>query len=225
MPSIDITKYEMSPYDNVLYFPNNIDVRLCPKNGMSSIKEIFRIHKGHEEFVGRTYRYRRVTDMADQFSLPFRKNSFRIAVRRDPLDRFKSACEYIMRERAEHIRSGRPHDLPDISSDIEKVISDVEAGALRNNHFYTQSWYMGHPSDYDMVVHIDELDRLICFLDEACELGLTEEQLNTRVNQSKFKLYNDGLTALQQLRVQKLYEKDYKNGWCKQQDVDKDISV
>jgi len=219
MPSIDITKYEMSPYDNVLYFPNNIDVRLCPKNGMSSLKEIFRIHKGHDDYVGRTYRYRRVTEMADQFNLPFRKNSYRIAVRRDPLDRFKSACEYIVRERADHIKLGRPHDLPHIAENIEAVLSEIEVGSLRNNHFYTQSWYMGNPRDYDMVVHIDELDRLIAFLDEACELNLTEEQLNTRKNESKFKLYNDGLTRIQQLRVKKLYEKDYKNGWCKQQDI------
>ena len=51
------TVYEMSPFDNVLYFPNNIDVRLCPKNGMSSIKEVFRIHKQHDQYVGRSYRY------------------------------------------------------------------------------------------------------------------------------------------------------------------------
>mgnify|MGYP000109039408 CR=1 FL=1 len=99
--------YEMSPFDNVLYLPNNVDIRLCPKNGMSTIKEIFRIHKGHEQYVGRSYRYSKVKEFGDQLDLPFRKGSYRIAVRRDPLDRFKSACEYIMRERAEHIRLGR----------------------------------------------------------------------------------------------------------------------
>ena len=211
------TNYEMSPFDNVLYFPNNIDVRLCPKNGMSSIKELFRLHKRHEEYVGRSYRYNRVKEDGSQFDLPFRKNSFRIAVRRDPLDRFKSACEYIMRERAEHIKQGRT-DLPEISYDIEDVIQSLEIGSLRNNHFYTQTWYMGNPGDYDMVVHIDELDKLINFIDDACELNLPSERLDIKMNQSKLKLYNDGLTRIQQLRVKKLYEKDYKNGWCKQQD-------
>ena len=67
-------------------------------------------------------------------------------------------------------------------------------------------------------VHISEVDKLVAFLDEACELNLTEKQLRTKMNVSKLKLYNDGLTRLQELRVKKLYEKDYKNGWCKQDD-------
>jgi len=211
------TVYEMSPFDNVLYFPNNIDVRLCPKNGMSSIKEVFRIHKQHDQYVGRSYRYEKVQKFSDQFDLPFRKNSFRIAVRRDPLDRFKSACEYIMRERVEHLKLGR-NDLPDISSDIEKVITDIECGDIKNNHFYTQTWYMGKPEDYDMVVHISELNKLIIFLNEACELKIPADRLDIKHNVSKLKLYNDGLTRIQELRVKKLFEKDYKNGWCKQND-------
>lgn len=209
--------YEMSPFDNVLYLPNNVDIRLCPKNGMSTIKEIFRIHKGHDQYVGRSYRYSKVKEFGDQLDLPFRKGSYRIAVRRDPLDRFKSACEYIMRERAEHIRLGR-FDLPEISSNIEDVISAIEAGSMKNNHFYTQTWYMGKPQDYDMVVHINELDKLLGFINEACELNLTPRQLDTKMNVSSLKLYNDGLTRIQQMRVKKLYEKDYKNGWCKQDD-------
>ncbi len=32
----------MWPTENVLYFKNNIDVRLCPKNGISSLK-IFKV--------------------------------------------------------------------------------------------------------------------------------------------------------------------------------------
>lgn len=214
----DTTIYEMSPYDNVLYFPNNVDVRLCPKNGMSSIKEIFRLHKGHDEYVGRSYRYKYVKDYADQFDLPFRKGSYRIAVRRDPIDRFKSACEYIMRERVTHIKNGRGNDLPEISNDLEQVIGDMEAGYMKNNHFYTQSWYMGKPEDYDMVVHISELNKLFNFINEASELGLTPEQTNVRMNESKLKLYNSGLTTVQKMRVKELYFKDFKNGWCMQED-------
>lgn len=28
----------MTPQDNVLYFPQNIDIRLCPKNGITTLK-------------------------------------------------------------------------------------------------------------------------------------------------------------------------------------------
>ena len=152
--SDDVRIYEMSPFDNVLYFPNNVDVRLCPKNGMSSIKELFRVHRKHDEYVGRSYRYDYVKREGDQLDLPFRPGSFRIAVRRDPVDRFKSACEYILQNRADHIANGRANDLPEISSQLDEVIDSIESGSVKNNHFYTQTWYMGRPDDYDMVVHI-----------------------------------------------------------------------
>lgn len=214
----DVRIYEMSPFDNVLYFPNNVDVRLCPKNGMSSIKELFRLYKKHDSYVGRSYRYDYVKREGDQLDLPFRSNSFRIAVRRDPIDRFKSACEYIMANRAEHIAQGRIHDLPEISNQLDEVISSIETGDVKNNHFYTQTWYMGRPEDYDMVVHISEIDKLITFLNEACELGFTENISKIHENKSKLKIYNDAVTSLQMKRIRKLYAKDYKNGWCKQSD-------
>jgi len=214
----DTTVYEMSPFDNVLYFPNNVDVRLCPKNAMSTLKEVFRIHKGHDQYVGRSYRYKRVKEQGDQFDLPFRKNSFRIAVRRDPVDRFKSACEYILQNRADHIKMGRGNDLPEISVELEEVISKIEEGTLKNNHFYTQSWYMGKPSDYDMVVHIDEMPRLLAFLNEACELGFDDGVTRVRQNATTMKMYNSAISPMQLKRIKTLYEKDYRNGWCKQED-------
>jgi hypothetical protein len=113
---------------------------------------------------------------------------------------------------------GRGNDLPEISNDLERVISDMEAGFMKNNHFYTQSWYMGKPEDYDMVVHISELNKLLNFINEASELGLTPQQTNVRMNESKLKLYNSGLTTVQKMRVKELYFKDFKNGWCMQED-------
>jgi len=214
----DVRTYEMSPFDNVLYFPNNVDVRLCPKNGMSTIKELFRLHRGHDAFVGRGYRYDKVKQQGDQLDLPFRKGSYRIAVRRDPVDRFKSACEYILQNRADHIQQGRIHDLPEISTELNKVISDIEVGELKNNHFYTQSWYLGNLEQYDMIVHISEMNKLLTFLNEACQLGFNENINKLRVNETKLKMYNDAIDPLQRKRIEKLYEKDYVNGWCKQED-------
>jgi hypothetical protein len=214
----DVRTYEMSPFDNVLYLPNNVDVRLCPKNGMSTIKELFRRHKGHEEFVGRSYRYGNVKEFGDQLDLPFRKGSYRIAIRRDPVDRFKSACEYILQNRAEHIRQGRTFDLPEIETELESVITRMELGTLKNNHFYTQSWYLGKPEEYDMVFNINEMGKLIAFLNESCEFGFHENIHKLKVNETKLKMYNDAIAPIQMLRIKKLYAKDYINGWCKQED-------
>jgi len=206
--------YEMSPADNVLYFPNNIDVRICPKNGMSSVKEALRRSSDSRKVQGLVDRVLSVKKHADQFDLPFRKGSYRIAIRRDPIDRFKSACEFIQSARAFYIKNGR--DLPDISLEIDRVIDDMEQGLVKNSHFYTQSWYMGHPDDYDMVYHISEIPKLLDFLQEACTIERDISEVHE--NRTTMKLYNDAISPEHLVKLRNFYLKDYKNGWCKQED-------
>ena len=206
--------YNMTPADNVLYFPNNIDVRICPKNGMSTLKEALRRGTGESHSRGWKERHYAVSTKGDQFDLPFRKGSYRIAVRRDPIDRFKSACEFIQSARAFYIKHGR--DLPDISLKIDEVIDGMESGDVKNSHFYTQSWYMGHPDDYDMVYHIDEMPKLLDFLREACNIERDISVLHE--NRTTMKLYNDAISPDHMVKLRNFYLKDYKNGWCKQED-------
>lgn len=211
-------QYEMSPADNVLYFPNNIDVRMCPKNGMSTLKELHRFIRGVDEYIGRVERLNRVREYGDQFDIPFRKGSYRIAVRRDPVVRFRSACEYLIQNQAEYIRQGRADECPSLETELDLVLGRIEDGTLKNNHFYTQTWYMGKPEDYDMVVYIDELSQLMVFLNEACDLGYSDEKLDIRMNETKMKVYNSIITNQQRRRIKQLYRKDYLNGWCKIED-------
>lgn len=210
--------YEMSPADNVLYFPNNIDVRMCPKNGMSSLKELHRLNRGVDEYIGRVERLKKVRKFGDQFDIPFRTGSYRIAVKRDPVDRFKSACEYIVANHARYIKDGRGDELPSLDQELDQVLNNIEQGNLKNNHFYTQTWYLGDPKQYDMVVHIDELHQLMIFLNEAAELGLSEREINIHDNKTMLKMYGDALTTIQRQRIKKFYRKDYENGWCKIED-------
>lgn len=211
-------QYEMSPADNVLYFPNNIDVRMCPKNGMSTLKELHRFIRGVGEYIGRVERLNKVREFGDQFDIPFRKGSYRIAVRRDPVVRFRSACEYLIQNQAEYIRQGRSDECPSLETELDLVLDRIESGTLKNNHFYTQTWYMGKPEDYDMVVYIDELSQLMVFLNEACDLGYSDEKLDIHENQTKMKVYNSIITTHQRRKIKQLYRKDYLNGWCKVED-------
>jgi len=217
--------HEISPVDNVLYFPNNIDVRICPKNGMSSLKKAYRIVKGREgdSKTGLIYgnyvdRYNNVRQHGYLGDLPFRKGSFRIAVRRDPIDRFKSACKFILQERAYFIKHGRANDLPEISELLDEVIKSVYNGTVKNNHFYSQSWYMGVPEDYDMVVHISELDQALGFIQEACEVDASNTLIKLHENKTHLKLYTDAICEEQMQQLYDLYAKDFKNGWCKIED-------
>lgn len=214
--------HEISPVDNVLYFPNNIDIRICPKNGMSTFKEAYRKINGIRNEEGLMYgnyneRYENVRKHGYTSDLPFRRKSFRIAVRRDPFDRFKSACKFILQERAYFLRHGRPNDLPEISETLDEVIDAIYNGTIKNNHFYTQTWYMGHPDDYDMVVHINEIPSALAFIESSC--GLAKGTLyDIHENKTHLKLNNSALSEEQMNKLHDLYVKDYENGWCKIED-------
>ena len=62
-------QYEMSPADNVLYFPNNIAVRMCPKNGMSTLKDLHGFVRGVDEYIGRVERLNK--EESTEISLTF----------------------------------------------------------------------------------------------------------------------------------------------------------
>ena len=204
----------MGREDNILYFPNNIDVRMCPKNGMSTLKEAYRRVKDLRTDESLSSRVNNVSMKCDMFDIPFRKGSYRIAVRRDPIDRFKSACEFIMDARAYYIKNDKY--LPDIAVELDQVIDDLEQGKYRDNHFYTQTYYMGLPQDYDMVYHIDELPKLLAFLQDATE---TDRDLTgLHENKTKLKLYNGAIDSEHMTKLRNFYLKDYINGWCKQDD-------
>lgn len=205
---------EISPSNNVLYFPNNIDIRICPKNGMSTLKEALRRTLEVRGTYGHKKRASLVEELSEQFSLPFRKNSYRIAVRRDPIDRFKSACEFIQQQRSFFIQNGK--FLPKIENQLDSIIESMSDGSLKNNHFYTQSWYMGIPSDYDMVYHIDELPKLLAFLQITCHNKRNISSLHE--NKTELKLYNDAISPKHLDMLRQFYMKDFNNGWCKQED-------
>lgn len=205
---------EMTPSDNILYWPNNIDIRMCPKNGMSTLKEALRRALDQEHSQGMEYRTKLVRREGDQFDIPFRSGSVRIAIRRDPIDRFKSACEFIQQKRSWFIQNGKV--LPNISMQIGEVIDSLENKTLRNNHFYTQSWYMGVPEDYDMVFHISEMDKLLDFLQETCKIERDITHLHE--NKTSLKLYNDAISPEHMEKLYNFYNKDFRNGWCKQED-------
>jgi len=202
--------YEMSPADNVIYFPANIDVRICPKNAMSSIKEIYRLHRNHPEYVGRVYRLNTVMEEGFQFEIPFRKNSLRMAVARDPVARFKSAIEYIAANREYHLSLSRD-DLPVLPETVDGILDKLEAGKLRNNHFYTQAYYMGNMNNYDMIFSMKKLPLLFSLLHSECKLKF--DPSNIHENKSTVKKYPE-LTTEQIDRVKTLYEKDYQYGWA-----------
>jgi hypothetical protein len=163
-----------------------------------------------------TWRYRQVQRYANNFDLPFRKDSFRIAVSRDPVDRFKSACSFLQEKRSYFLSLNR--QITAIDSELDLIVKKLYDGNLKDAHFYTQTWFMGNFEDYDMVVDLSEMKTLLQFLKKSCNIETNIE--NIHLNQTKMKLYDNALTPTIIADIKTLYEKDYINGWGKE-----DISI
>ena len=59
---------DISPPNNILYFPNNLDIRICPKNGMTTLKEALKRCIGRLDYEG---------DKHDTGTVTFRLNQIK----------------------------------------------------------------------------------------------------------------------------------------------------
>lgn len=227
---------------NIIYFPNNIDIRLCPKNATVSLKtawyfttqprsEYLRPNGDFNCPLGQNYRQQKVEELSSYRNFPFRKDSIKIAIKRDPVERFLSAaCYYTSQQNLynNHLYSKRHYDqnfaktkreLPIYPKEefksINHIIEALESGIIKDTHFYSQSFYLGHPDDYDYVFNINNLSPLWNFLSDNCNPRnkLTSKDLTRNVTKKNlgFKLT---ATEKDKELIREFFEKDYRRGWC-----------
>jgi hypothetical protein len=240
--------------DNIWYLPNNIDIRSCPKNGMSSIKSFYykaqrlaskedhvKLHREFSSIKGgpSNFREARAWDLADMYDYPFRKNSIRFAVKRDPVERFKSAVEYLQNRKSFETKCARDYKKP--YDNISDLLDDLENQRVFEIHLLPQSHFMEVTSRYTFIYDITELSSM--FKHISLSLGLkwssglnpynnisantSTEELETiqkRFSTDKKNINNlskirrekitDDLTEIDIQRIKSLYKIDYDNGWC-----------
>jgi len=166
--------------DNILYLPEGIDIRICPKNGFSSLKGFFhqvmkvvapnipfqkeQIDFQHVRGGASSWRQLQVLKYGNQFDVPFRYDSVRFAVTRDPIERFKSAVEMLQLQAKSNYAS--PEDIPLINKDydayssVKLLLDDLYSGKVLNQHFWTQTLYMGLRSNYDYVYNLNNIEEM-----------------------------------------------------------------
>ena len=167
-----------SPDNNVVYFYDNLDVRVCPKNGLSTLKAAYNILSITPNWekdifpqmkpVGKFSHTRIVNVYRYSYwnNFPFRKDSYRVALKRDPVERFISAVN-MMYKKTESIDwlskvSPKPIDYTDMT--LEDILSGLEDGTINNIHFQPQSYFMGNVKDYDKVFYTKDLKDLLVFV-------------------------------------------------------------
>jgi len=229
----------MSASENVLYFPKDVDVRICPKNGMTSLKwallyvnniEISSDNPKSLIYGTKRHRMGEIKKYGDRDSLPFRKDSFRVAIARDPIKRFMSACEYIKTEYTRvneviDLNSGKAlsHDelkalesmsdvdiLPD---NLDEIIDGVWNGEIQNTHFYTQTFYYSNRSQYDKIVKMKNFKEFMEWLRVRCESPKKIDRVHTNRTSGLYFGGVEKLTEDQKKRIMRIYQEDYDYGW------------
>ena len=113
--------------------------------------------------LGTIYRTKKVREYASPIDPPFRKGSIRVAIKRNPIKRFQSACAYLYKQ---SMLKDKPKDTllrgkVDVGTTIDDVLLQIENGDINDSHFFSQHYYLGDVKDYDIIVDISELSQFL----------------------------------------------------------------
>lgn len=232
----------MNPRDNVLYFNNNIDVRICPKNGMSTLKWVLwksyglsvDEHNAKARNCGtKNHRVDEILTKGYPMEYPYRKDSLRVAIVRDPVRRFLSAAEYIKSQWESNIdlikqtqldnfeqkrAYGKMSDLDDLPDDIDELIDKVINYEINNTHFWTQAYYLGPRGQYDKIFAMRDFRHFTDWLQEACDSPVTFERVKINIGNKEKRYYPSysELTRKQKKLIMDIYREDYNYGWTEE---------
>ena len=139
------------------------------------------------------------------FSDFFREKSIRIAIKRDPIDRFKSGYSQIYYDTAYG-----PFKMHKFS--VDELLSKLENNIFWNEHLETQTWWMGeNTKSFDYIFDISETKKCMETINEI--LGLKRKDPIPEFHRMKARGSKVELTRKQISRIEKLYHIDYENGW------------
>ena len=202
----------MIPITNMLYFNSDIDVRLCLKNGSSTLQQAWALIN-QTTVPTPEQRHSLIMTEQDVLNPPFRPGSYRIAIKRNPIERFVSTITMMSLNTwtDRYINSSWNKNLKALIdiNDVSKTIEHFKNNKIKDQHFMSQTHYMGKSSDYDKVYYLHELPHLLKWLEKKTK---THQNIsNLWINKTEKSL---NVTKLEQLEILNLYNMDCVNGWC-----------
>lgn len=204
--TIDVLNDSNKRY-RTLYFENLVDVRLCTKNGNTTLRNVWsQLSTGEDVHCSTSTRKHLIHEAADLGILEpgvnfFRKNSYRVAVKRDPIDRALSAAKYLCK-----VRLGINEPSLEL---IEELLSIASPEV--DHHFLSQTYWMGGSHVYDEVFDLQHLNIMIEWLerDFPYKYPVTVKMHNVSSKTINISHLSDSTIK----RLYKMYEIDYDNGW------------
>jgi hypothetical protein len=207
--------------ENVLYFPKLVDVRFAPKCGLQTIHNAWYKSVGHtaaKKINSYTYvkggpgnwREHQWWCYGDMLDVPFRKNSVRIAIKRDPVKRFLSCVDHLNRQYHVENASIRPYPKNGYDT-LEEVVTSLERGEVFNWHFLSQSFFYGDINRYQYVYDTSTLSSDLLHLEKLVKTKriLKDIHRNKSIKGLSLEVTDDIIE-----RIKTLYRIDYENGWC-----------
>lgn len=197
-----------------IYSPDSLNSKFAPDWNSSKLKKEILASKDDTHAADRIYDFhtncKRATrisrwqnDPTTNYRHFCRSGSHRVAIKRDPIQRFLSGYLQIWEESA--ISVFKQHSYA-----IDELIDKLSTGEYWNEHLETQTFWMGNS---------------VSFFDAVFDVSETQECINHIHSQSKYKgdapkihlmpntYEKPTLTRYQISKIEKLYLEDYENGW------------
>ena len=173
----------------------NLDFYLCPKCGTNTIRYAQYVYNGGTETISdhRDDSYSLISLNKNNVEyIDERDSAIKIAVKRDPVERFISALRW----------HNHKHD---VNLSVEDVFADNTAHNM-SPHFIPQSHFYGNnPEKYDHIIYIHEVTNMI--------LTATGKDVGT-IHKGQQLAPVITLTDEEKERVKNHYVVDYEAGYC-----------
>ena len=190
-------------YDTSLYFPEEILVRYSPRAGSQSLKLLLiniLFPNNNLDFI--TQKKILQTIKISNF-----KCSTKIAIKRDPIDRFISAlnCDIWLwgQGKFEHTMKC-PDNLDDVFN-----LGWVDFMFENNKHYFPQTFYLKNNNDYDLIFDVENLNYFTKYLNNVYNTNYTIQKINSTPKYFKKEMLSDNHLKF----IKNKYSEDYDNGW------------
>ena len=189
--------------DTSLYFPEGIHIKYSPRSASQSLKLLLI----NILFPNSDLDFLIQKRILQTISIPNYENRLKIAVKRDPVDRFISALNF------DHFiwGYGKFEKTMRCPNTMDEVFQSgwFDFMFKHNKHYFPQTFYLGESKDYDLVFDINSLKNLVQFLNQIYDSDYSIPNINSSV-----KYFRKEMLSQQQLElVKERYNLDYHNGW------------
>lgn len=157
----------------------------------------------HHQSVKRVNRVRLwLNEETTTFKNFFRKNSVRVAIKRDPIQRFLSGYMQVWQQTG--FGAFRQHNY-----NIDQIIDLLENKQYWNEHLETQTFWMGTPDQYHKIFNLEQTRECILYINKVLKFKSIPPEIHSMKS-----IYNKPTLTRQQVdKIENLYSIDYENGW------------